>query len=298
MTASPVSLTRRTHSSTRSEYVTLSVFVLSGTELKASVEFAGPIADPDIRSALPLHEGRERWEHHGHQNGLLAFNEAVDFEHLNMGEPDLSDLDEFGSANQANPPEDETPEARRERRAKQRKQALEARQRREQQKVLQKNKVRNDGDPYLKTMKIENAGWYMFCVASPWQAIVVEMDMRKETDMGGLNEYGHVRTYEEKSMAEEDELLEEDTAAKEGIKEEDFQSTRSKLKTLRRILADIQSKQQQERHRLMIHSAMNEHSHSRMVLSSLLETVLFMAVTGFQVYTIRKWFQGAPVLGR
>jgi hypothetical protein len=30
----------------------------------------------------------------------------------------------------------------------------------------------------------------------------------------------------------------------------------------------------------------------------LLQTILFMVVTGFQVYTIRKWFSGAPVLGR
>jgi formate dehydrogenase maturation protein FdhE len=103
---------------------------------------------------------------------------------------------------------------------------------------------------------------------------------------------------EQKEVSDEDRLMDEDSAVMEGIKDEDFDSTKDKLKTLRRLLADIQTKQQQERHRLIVHAATNEHSHSRMVLSSLLETILFMAVTGFQVFTIRRWFKGAPVLGR
>jgi hypothetical protein len=62
--------------------------------------------------------------------------------------------------------------------------------------------------------------------------------------------------------------------------------------------ADITNRQQKERHRIQLHSQTNEHSHSRMVLSSLFQTVLFCAVTGFQVFTIRRWFKGAPQLGR
>jgi emp24/gp25L/p24 family/GOLD len=124
------------------------------------------------------------------------------------------------------------------------------------------------------------------------------MEMRKETDLGGLDEDGHVKTYEEQRMVEEDKELEEDTAVEEGIKDEDFQETREKVKDLRRLLNEIQTMQQRERRRLTVHAETNEHSHSRMVLSSLLETLLFMAVTGYQVYTIRKWFSGAPVLGR
>lgn len=116
--------------------------------------------------------------------------------------------------------------------------------------------------------------------------------------MGGLGEDGHVLTYEAKTMQEEDKLLEEDTAVEEGIKDEDFQATREKLRQLRRLLADIHSAQQKERRRLIVHAATNKHSHSRMVLSSLMETMLFMAVTGYQVYTIRRWFRGAPALGR
>lgn len=122
--------------------------------------------------------------------------------------------------------------------------------------------------------------------------------MRKESELGGLGEDGHVLSYEQRTMNEEDKLLEDATASEEGIKDEDFQSTRDKLRQLRRLLAEIHAEQQKERRRLIVHAATNKHSHSRMVLSSLMETVLFMAVTGFQVYTIRRWFRGAPQLGR
>lgn len=122
--------------------------------------------------------------------------------------------------------------------------------------------------------------------------------MRKESELGGLDESGHVITYESKYTLEEDLELEKDTASQEGIKDEDFQQTRDKVKELRRLLNEIQSMQQKERRRLTVHAETNEHSHSRMVLSSLMETLLFMGITGYQIYTIRRWFSGAPVLGR
>ena len=113
-----------------------------------------------------------------------------------------------------------------------------------------------------------------------------------------MDEDGDVISYDHKAELDEDKLLDQDTAVQEGIKDEDFQGTKQKLKSLRRLLAEIQQSQQQERRRLVVHSATNKHSHSRMVLGSLLETVFFMAVTGYQVYTIRRWFRGAPALGR
>jgi len=124
------------------------------------------------------------------------------------------------------------------------------------------------------------------------------MEMRKESELGGLDENGNVVSYEVRLMKEEDSDLEKDTAAKEGIKDEDFHETRENIKTLRRLLNEIQSMQQKERRRLTVHAETNEHSHSRMVLSSLFETLFFMAIIGFQIWTIRKWFSGAPVLGR
>lgn len=126
------------------------------------------------------------------------------------------------------------------------------------------------------------------------------MELRKQSELGGLDEdSGHVWSYEQRVVMDEEKMLAEDTASEEeGVQDEDFDKTREQLRKLRKLLADIQSKQLSERHRLAVHAATNEHSHSRMVLTSLFETVLFMAITGFQIYTIRKWFSGSPVLGR
>ncbi|KAL3926676.1 MAG: hypothetical protein SGARI_005529, partial [Bacillariaceae sp.] len=201
-----------------------------------------------------------------------------------------------------------------ERRERQRQKFLEEKQKREDKKMAQLKKVRQDGEPFVYTAKVPMEGWYRIVTSGgkyegavyysilnstiyPLQ-VVAEMEMRKESDLGGLDEDGHVLSYEEYQMNEEDEELEKDTASNEGIKDEDFQETRDKVKDLRRLLNEIQSLQQRERRRLTVHSETNEHSHSRMVLSSLMETLLFMGVTGFQVYTIRKWFSGAPALGR
>lgn len=80
------------------------------------------------------------------------------------------------------------------------------------------------------------------------------------------------------------------------VSEEDLKTTKEQVTKMNRLLNDIREKQVNERHRLGIHKAVNEHSHSRMVVGSLFETVLYIAVSGFQVYTIRKWFSGNPIL--
>ena len=120
--------------------------------------------------------------------------------------------------------------------------------------------------------------------------VTAEIEMRKESELGAVDDAGHVVTDEQRRMYEEEKELEKDTASQEGIKDEDFVATRNKLKYLRRLLDRIQVSQKNERRRLTNHAETNEHSHSRMVLSSLLETLLCMAVTGYQVYTTRKWF--------
>lgn len=272
------------------ESVTMAVFVLSGPELLANVQFTGPVASLDTETGIELMQSIEQFDKERHPEAI-NFIDSVDFEHLTLESEDDEDFEISPVSN------DESAAERKQRRAVERKNALEARQRREQQKAMQQRKVRKEGEPYQKTVKAELAGWYRFCIHSSHNQIVVEIDMRKESDFG-LNEYGAVMTLEQKEVSDEDRLMDEDSAVMEGIKDEDFDSTKDKLKTLRRLLADIQTKQQQERHRLIVHAATNEHSHSRMVLSSLLETILFMAVTGFQVFTIRRWFKGAPVLGR
>jgi hypothetical protein len=281
--------------------MTISLFVLSGAELVATVQFQGPLGsdiETEIDSGRALQKAITEFDHGNRHAKILSMVKTVDFEHLNVNSDggDVGGLEEVDE-NPINVLEDETPEERRQRRARERKKALESRQHKEQSKIKQKKKIREEGEAFQQTMKAKVKGWYRYCVMAKSQ-VVVEIDFRKESEMGGLNENGFVRTYEEKIMEEEEKTMEEDTAAEEGIKDEDFADTRAKLKALRRLLADIQNKQQQERHRLVLHTATNEHSHSRMVMSSLLETLLFLVVTSFQVYTIQRWFKGAPVLGR
>lgn len=287
------------------EKVTVSVFILSGSQLKATYSLEGPIADLGVDSGLELYTNANAFSSSGGRNNkrALSVSREVDFEHLNEIDDDDDDDDDDDNTDDeySKPIDKDDPGAdkkRRERREHQRQKFLELKKKREGKKLAQLKKVRQDGEPILYTTKAPESGWYRMCVTSNWNQVVAEMEMRKESELGGLNDEGHVRTYEEQKMIEEDKELEEDTASEEGIKDEDFQETRDKVKDLRRLLNEIQSMQQKERRRLTVHAETNEHSHSNMVLNSLTETLLFMAVTGYQVYTIRKWFSGAPALGR
>merc|ERR1712238_251919 len=263
----------------------------------------GPIADLDVDSGLELYTKAMTFSSNGRKSKrALSYSQEVDFEHLNEIDDDDDDDDDDDKTEEYSKPIDKNDpdgdKKRRERREHQRRKFLELKKKREEKKLAQLKKVRQDGEPILYTTKAPESGWYRVCVTSNWNQVVAEMEMRKESELGGINDDGDVRTYEEQKMTEEDQGLEEDTASEEGIKDEDFQETRDKVKDLRRLLNEIQSMQQKERRRLTVHAETNEHSHSSMVLNSLTETLLFMAVTGYQVYTIRRWFSGAPVLGR
>lgn len=59
-----------------------------------------------------------------------------------------------------------------------------------------------------------------------------------------------------------------------------------------RTLGDVQQKQQKERHRLALQTAANQNNHHKMVVSSLFETVVFIGVSLFQLFWVRRWFEG------
>lgn len=169
-----------------------------------------------------------------------------------------------------------------------------------------------DGQAFEKTQKAVASGWHMLCVQGTIGMVVVEMEMRKSTDVGAPNQNtGHLQTYERYDMVRREKKLfegmrgEKEAAAKvnstaidpNAVQEEDLEISREQIQRLNRLLNEIRDKQQGEKHRLMIHAAINEHSHSRMVLSSLFETIFYIIVSGYQVYTIRNWFKGNPILG-
>jgi hypothetical protein len=124
--------------------------------------------------------------------------------------------------------------------------------------------------------------------------------MRASGDLGKPNsKTGHIQTYERHDMlVNEKKLLAKLSSVAKGdnVKEEDLKTTKEQITKMNRLLNEIREKQVNERHRLGIHKAVNEHSHSRMVMGSLFETVFYIVVSGFQVYTIRKWFSGNSIL--
>jgi len=172
---------------------------------------------------------------------------------------------------------------------------------------VEKKKNEDAGESFQKTFIISNPGWYRVCVHALWNEVSAEIEMRKSSELGQPNKKtGHLQSYERRAMIQEEKRLfhkkpttvdKTITPVDSGIEEKDLQTTRDQLQRLNRLLNDIREKQHNERHRLSLHAATNEHSHSRMVLNSLFETLFYIVVSGFQVWIIRKWFSGAPVLG-
>lgn len=178
------------------------------------------------------------------------------------------------------------------------------------------------GEAFQATRQVSKGGWYMVCLEASNNQVKAEIEFRKSSEVGAPNrKTGHLQTYERHEMTmkekklfgegmleaeekkraaeiEAEKLGDQNVPVPDALVEKDLANSKNQLQKLNRLLNDIKEKQQNERHRISIHATLNEHSHSRMVLSSLFETVFYIAVSGFQVYTIRKWFRGNPILGR
>jgi hypothetical protein len=218
----------------------MSIFILSGASLKATAEINGPLqGDGPIESGSDLLKAAAKWDSSGKHGGsdVVDVKTDVDFEHLNIGPSDEDVTIEEDLLTSEGNNEEEALDERRDRRALARKKALEAREHREAQKRKQKKKVRDEGEPFLNSIIAPVAGWYRFCVVGTSYQVIVEIDVRKESDFGGVDSNGNVWTLQQKNLDEEEKLIEEDTAESEGIKDEDFESTKEKLKILRRLLA-------------------------------------------------------------
>lgn len=84
--------------------------------------------------------------------------------------------------------------------------------------------------------------------------------------------------------------LKHDPQASEGV----AQLTK-RLAAVRTELAVLKEKQARERRRLAHHRALNEASHVAVVEGSLLETVVYIIASCFQIVFVRKWFEGKGV---
>mmetsp|Transcript_11832 Transcript_11832/g.21348 ORF Transcript_11832/g.21348 Transcript_11832/m.21348 type:complete len:442 (-) Transcript_11832:241-1566(-) len=161
------------------------------------------------------------------------------------------------------------------------------------------------GEPYQSTILIESPGWYRLCVHGKSTAITVEMELRKSSTYGKIDpRTGHVPYLTEVEAHTDIRTLfgkEDDDAilAEEGVlSEEDLRVTKEQIRILERVYGDITQKQLEERRTWNWRTLKNQHLYSHLVLGNLVETIVYMGITGWQVYTIRKWFGGGPTLGR
>jgi hypothetical protein len=161
------------------EAVTFSVFILSGSELKATIAIDGPLADiSSINSGADLQKASDAFAYqHSESDRSVAYSATVDFEHL---KDEFSEDDDDEALHHAKPTPDEEkiddkdPEAarkRRERRDNQRKAFLAAKEKREKQKALIQKKIREDGEPVQHTLRAPVAGWYRACVQGTWYQV-------------------------------------------------------------------------------------------------------------------------------
>jgi len=161
------------------------------------------------------------------------------------------------------------------------------------------------GEPYQSTILIESPGWYRLCVHGKSTAITVEMELRKSSTYGKVDpRTGHVPYLTEVEAHTDIRTLfgkEDDDAilAEEGVlSEEDLRATKEQIRILERVYGDIMQKQLEERRTWNWRTLKNQHLYSHLVLGNLVETIVYMGITGWQVYTIRKWFGAGPTLGR
>lgn len=280
------------------EKVTLSVFVLSGFALQAKVTLEGPLAPTYLDDMASFQSHLTDFERNPPTHGLL-FAKKVDFEHLRYDDVDDDDDDDLPPITIPKPgiSEEEAEEL-----------IAHARRRNEKTKKRENYRIK-DGEPYVRTSVAPADGWYRVCLNAYAETVIVEMEMRKESELGMTPDGAHVMTQEERLLLDEEEAFEHDfdlerrkeenNPYENMIRDADFADVTKTIRDLRQKITKIESLQAKELRRIKQHSATNEHSHKRMFKSSILETLVFVAITGFQVYLIRRWFTtGSPVLGR
>jgi len=152
--------------------------------------------------------------------------------------------------------------------------------------------------------------YYRVCVKSLWNEITAEIDIRRSSDVlveelphdvGLDHEEGHVRSYAHADalrhrLAEKKIVInkiEED--AEVGGK--DLHRLHLLVLRLRSKLDHVQGRQVgAERQLISLREAEGERSSGAMALRSLLHTVVFMGISAFQIFSIRRWFKNhAPL---
>jgi hypothetical protein len=161
------------------ELATLSVFVLSGPELKGTVVMDGPLAPLAVDTAEGLQSAINAYTDKEEETNSISFSEEVDFEHLKA---EISEDDDEGEEDEDEEHIDEKdPDAadkRRKQRERRRERFMEAKKKRDEKRALMQKKIREDGEPFVKTFKAPRPGWYRVCVEATsyqvrWSCVVL-----------------------------------------------------------------------------------------------------------------------------
>ena len=73
---------------------------------------------------------------------------------------------------------------------------------------------------------------------------------------------------------------------------QDLDRVAQSVKNLKKLANQVVNQQARDRNRLEVHASLNEESHNNMVVGSLMETVVFIGVSLFQIFYVRRWFEG------
>mmetsp|Transcript_12367 Transcript_12367/g.17751 ORF Transcript_12367/g.17751 Transcript_12367/m.17751 type:complete len:386 (-) Transcript_12367:170-1327(-) len=183
-------------------------------------------------------------------------------------------------------------------------------------------------EPFEMTHSIPATGYYRVCAQAELHALVVEMDVRSSVRMGGVDEEtGHVYSYVKRGLLDEEAAIDDDTTTnnnKNGkrnngqlldsntyqstleelskilnnqISDGDLEETKFQIKVLNAKTSEILTEIQTRMTRVRAHEQSARRNSANLAWSSKVETVLFAVITGFQVYTMRKWLLQNTLLG-
>ena len=171
------------------EQVTLSVFITSGAELKATAIFEGPVAPHDAESGVDVQNFVKQYQM-GHRygsgkkgaEGNIRKERTVDFENDDWDDDDelwddddvYDDDDYFDDDDVAERKRQSEKTKSAKERAEERKKRMEEKKKRYEKRRAEKLKKHNrvgEGDPDQKTYKAEVAGWYRSCVRATWYPV-------------------------------------------------------------------------------------------------------------------------------
>ena len=82
------------------------------------------------------------------------------------------------------------------------------------------------------------------------------------------------------------------------VRENDLEASKRFLINLNEKVSLLQKRQTNAHIRIKAHESDARRNYKRIVRSGILETVLYLLITLFQVYTLRKWLLGSTGLGR